>query len=233
MLKIGHRGYAAVAPENSEASFKEALKRKVDMIEFDVRLTKDDKLVIFHDSTLERICGEKERVIDLTLKDLKKYDIGSWYSPEYFQERVMTLQELINLVGTKADYNIEVKIEGSERDSAVIKLINLIEKEGIIDKVVVTSFDFKFLKHLKEAQSSIKTGIILEEDIEEWEKIIEYTGADGMSINYEIISEEVVAEAKKKGYFVYVWTVNNKYAVNGLRKMKVDGIISDDPSILK
>lgn len=233
MLKIGHRGYAAAAPENSEASFKEALKRKVDMIEFDVRLTKDDKLVIFHDSSLERICGEKERVIDLTLKELKKYDIGSWYSPEYFQERVMTLQELINLVGTKADYNIEVKIEGNERESAAIKLINVIEKEGITDRVVVTSFDFKFLKHLKEMRSSIKTGIILEEDIEEWEKIIEYTGADGMSINYEIISEEVVSEARSRGHFVYVWTVNNKYVVNSLRKMKVDGIISDDPLILK
>ncbi len=233
MLKIGHRGYAAAAPENSEASFREALKKKADMIEFDVRLTKDDKLVIFHDSTLERICGVNERVIDLTLKELKKYDIGSWYSPEYFQERIMTLQELINLVGTKAGYNIEVKIEENEREVAALKLISLIEKEGITDRVVVTSFDFKFLKHLKELNSSIKTGIILEDDIEDWEKVIEYTGADGMSINYQIISEEIVAEARNNGYFVYVWTVNDKYAVNGIRKMKVDGIISDNISILK
>ena len=95
MLKIGHRGAAGTTPENTEASFREALKRKVDMVEFDVRLTKDGKLVVFHDSDLSRICNEDVAVSMLTLKELKKYDVGSWYNSNYVDEKIVTLQEVI------------------------------------------------------------------------------------------------------------------------------------------
>lgn len=233
MLKIGHRGAAGTTPENTEASFREALKRKVDMVEFDVRLTKDGKLVVFHDSDLSRICNEDVAVSMLTLKELKKYDVGSWYNSNYFDEKIVTLQEVINIIGTKAGYNIEIKIEGSEREEAAIKLINLIDGEGIEDMCVVTSFDFKIIKRIKELAPHIKTGVILEEECEDWERILEVTGADGISVNYKFLSEEIVKKIKSRKKFVYTWTVNDSYEIKKIKKLKVDGIISDYPALLK
>lgn len=232
MLKIGHRGSAGTKPENSSASFKEALKQKVDMIELDVRLTKDDKLVVFHDEDLKRVCGSNEKVSEITLREFKNFDIGSHFSYEFSSEKVMTLQEVINLVGTKSGLNIEAKLNNSdERELLAVKIADLIISEGISEKCVITSFDHKFIKILKEMYPDISAGVIFEKYNSKWEQIVEDVNADGISLHYSSINEEFIKECRIKGYFLYLWTVNDPYEIKRIKKLKVDGIISDYPAI--
>jgi glycerophosphoryl diester phosphodiesterase len=232
MLKIGHRGASGTRPENSCAGFKEALRCKVDMIELDVRTTKDDKLVVFHDEDLKRVCGVNEKVSEITLKEFKKYDIGSYFSFEYSDERVMTLQEVINMLGIKTGLNIEAKICGNNREVLAVKIANLIIGEGIEKRCVITSFDVKFIKIFKEMYPNIKAGIIFENENDKWIEIIKDCEADGISINYKILDEEYIKECKKNGYFIYIWSLNDSYEIKKYKKMKIDGIISDFPAIL-
>ncbi len=232
MLKIGHRGASGVKPENSCAAFKEALKSKVDMIELDVRTTKDDKLVVFHDEDLKRICGVNEKVSEITLKEFKKYDTGSYFSPEYFEERVMTLQEVINMIGIKTGLNIEAKVCGNNREVLAVKIANLIIGEGIEERCVITSFDSKFIKILKEMYPDIKAGVIFENNNSKWQEIVEDSSANGISINYKILNDEFIEICKKNKYFIYIWNINDQYEIKKYKKMKIDGIMSDYPKIL-
>ena len=234
MLKIGHRGSAGTKPENSCAAFKEAIKYKVDMIELDVRFTKDDKLVVFHDEDLNRICGSNEKVSELTLKELKKYDIGSHFSYDYIGEKIMTLQEVINLVGVKTGLNIEAKTNGKNYEIFAVKIADLLISEGVEKRCVVTSFDYKFIKILKEMYPDISAGIIFENDrnSDKWKEILEDCNADGICLEYTVLNEKYIKRCKESGYFLYVWTVNDSYEIKRLKKLKIDGIISDYPALL-
>lgn len=92
---IGHRGAPKKAPENTLASFQCAFEEGLSWIEFDVQLTKDGQLVIFHDETLERTSNGQGLLKDHTLAELKQLDVGSWFAPEFKNERMPTLIEAI------------------------------------------------------------------------------------------------------------------------------------------
>src|SRR4026209_3025795 len=103
-LIIGHRGASAVAPENTMAAFKEAIAAGADGIEFDVRLTRDGVPVVIHDSTLHRTGGLPDRIVDLTLSEVAKVDVGSWFARKQYlpagtfaNETVPSLAQLLTL----------------------------------------------------------------------------------------------------------------------------------------
>ena len=79
-LIIAHRGASALAPENTLAAFRKAIEDGAEGIEFDVRLSKDGKAVVFHDADLKRIAGRDEKIIDLSFAELQKIDMGTWFN---------------------------------------------------------------------------------------------------------------------------------------------------------
>jgi len=108
-LLIAHRGYSAEFPENTLAAFQGALDAGCHMIELDVTLTRDRRVVVIHDDTLDRTTTGKGPVRSASLAQLKKLDAGSWFSPAFSSERVPELGEVLDLMGGQVPLNIDRK----------------------------------------------------------------------------------------------------------------------------
>lgn len=114
---IAHRGASAVAPENTVAAFEEAIKQGADWFELDCQLSADGKVMVIHDSSLERTTGVKNSVSELTLSALKQLDAGVWFSPAFSGVRLPTLEEA--LVVAKKRVGVYVEIKSIDNDAAL------------------------------------------------------------------------------------------------------------------
>ena len=111
---IGHRGYPAKYPENTLAAFEAAIEAGAVMIELDVMLSRDRKVVVIHDATLDRTTNGKGSVADLTLAELKQLDAGSWFDAQFVGQQIPELSEVLDLVNGRAYVNIEIKSNAYE-----------------------------------------------------------------------------------------------------------------------
>src|SRR4030066_1210555 len=114
MLRIGHRGARAYEPENTLRSFRKALEIGVDAIEFDVRKTRDNHLIVIHDADVKRTTNGKGLVADLTLKQIKELSTEK-------NEKIPTLEETLNFIDAKTKMLIELKETGYEQQ--ILELI--------------------------------------------------------------------------------------------------------------
>src|SRR3712207_1869075 len=106
---IGHRGAAGYAPENTMVSFERALALRADAIELDVHPTKDGSLVVIHDPTLDRTTSGHGPVVEHTLAEIRALDAGSWFHPSFKDERVPTLDEVLDWARRRTPVVIEIK----------------------------------------------------------------------------------------------------------------------------
>jgi len=232
MLRIGHRGASGIAPENSKAAFFKAIEFGLDMVELDIQLTKDNNLVVFHDYNLSRIAGLDRKIGDMTLIELKEIDIGSWFSEEFANQRVLTLEEVINLLKGKLKINIEIKINQQQSEVIIEKLLDILKQKGCADEVIISSFDHRILKLIKRENSSLKTAVLIGAITINPIRLIQEAEADGIHPHYLTVNRELVEELKDYGYFINTWTVNSKKEVDRLVKIGVDGIMGDYPHLL-
>src|SRR5579864_7579492 len=100
-LIIGHRGAMGYAPENTLASFEEAIRRGADLIELDVQLSSDGEVVVMHDTSVDRTTDGEGLIRDLPWKKIKTFDAGAWYGPEFRKEYVPSLAEVIDRFRTR------------------------------------------------------------------------------------------------------------------------------------
>lgn len=232
MLKIGHRGAAGLVPENTAAGFKKALELNLDLVELDVQLSKDDKLIVFHDYNLKRIAGIDKEIAELSLKELKKIDIGSWFGKEYKEERIMTLSEVIGLVRGQMELNIEVKPTKNDYKRIVVELLEVLAINSFSQQVTVSSFNHQLLKYLKSLNSNLNTAILIASLPIKPLKLISWAEADGLHPYYRIITQKLIDDVQAKDLMINTWTVNDSAEIEGLKQMGVDGIISDYPQRL-
>lgn len=108
-LACAHRGDQACAPENTLSAFRLAVEKNAPMIEFDVQATRDGKLVIMHDPTVDRTTNGKGKVSELTFAEIRALDAGSWFKPEFKGEQVPTLEETLKVIPTTVLCNVHLK----------------------------------------------------------------------------------------------------------------------------
>jgi glycerophosphoryl diester phosphodiesterase len=120
-----HRGAMATYPENTISAFRAAVKAGAHMVEFDVWLTKDNEMVVIHDATVDRTTNGKGKVSGFMLSEIKKLDAGSWKAPEFTDERIPTLEEVLNVMPHNIWLNIHIKGEGQ----LPVLVANLIAKQ--------------------------------------------------------------------------------------------------------
>lgn len=128
-----HRGANATHPENTIAAFKEAVRLGAQMIEFDVQLTKDHKLIIMHDATVDRTTNGTGKVSDLTFNEIRQLDAGAWKAKAFTGEKVPTLQEALQMMPKNIWLNVHLK--GSKK--AGLKTAETIIAENRILQAVV------------------------------------------------------------------------------------------------
>lgn len=225
-----HRGSSVTAPENSIPAFTQAIEDGADWIELDVHQTKDGIVVVTHDESLKRIARVEKNVWELTYDELRQYDVGSWFSPDYASLRVATLDEVLKLCKGKIKLNIELKPTGHEPDFErhVLALIHAnAYEEG---EYILASLNADTLKTLKRLEPEGKTLYIMTLAAG---NVKDIAFADAFSIEESSITRRLVRSVHAAGKQVYAWTVNRSENVEKMLELDVDCIISDDPVMVE
>ncbi len=236
---IAHRGASAYYPENTIESFQGAISLGADMIEFDVQLTRDGEVVVFHDEKLMRCTNGKGRIADYTLVGLKKLDAGSWFGKDHQGAKIPTLEEVLSLCRDKIAVNIEIKTEAVDekiRDGIEEKSLNIVEQTGMREHVVFSSFDPRAIKHLKEIDRAVAAAVLFEKEYYGSKlpsEIIESLGADAFNCSKNELSEKWLADLKLNNIPVNIYTVNDKKNMRHFIELGVSGIFTNKPDILK
>src|SRR3989339_622956 len=216
MLRIGHRGARAYEPENSLKSFKKALEIGVDAIEFDVRKTRDNHLVVIHDADVKRTTNGKGLVADLTLKAIKEFSMEKG-------EKIPTLEEALDSIGNKAKILIELKEQGYEE-----KVLSAVCSKKLEKNVIITSFLEPALAKVRELNKQIETGLIYAKHPNPIKAALELKASYLLPL-YRFTHTANVEKAHENGLKVIVWTINTKEEAAEYVKKGVDGIATDKP----
>lgn len=225
MLKIAHRGVHDTYPENTLSAFQKAMETGVDGIELDVRLTLDNELVVIHDETIDRTTNGNGAVNQFTLKELKQFRIDSKYE-------IPTLVEVIELVAFKCLLNIELK-EIATAEKVVEVLYDLVQKKHWnYSNFLISSFDWHALKKVHILNPEIPIGILTATDLELAFIFAKFIKATTLLPHYSLVNEEAVIEIQNAGINIITWTVNEKNAIQQMKKLNINGIISDFPDTI-
>lgn len=219
-LIIAHRGASAYEPENTLRAIRRALDLEADMVEVDVRATKDGHIVVMHDEKVDRTTNGRGYVKNMTLEELRKLDAG-------LGERVPTLQEVAQLIKGKAKLVVEVKVPRIEEE-----VLRIIEQNGISEEVLITSFHHPILVRVKSLNSKVQTGAIIASRPVRPAQLALDARADALLPKYIYVDSEMVEEAHGHGLAIYPWTVDSVEEAKNLIKMRVDGIVTNRPGIL-
>ncbi len=223
---IAHRGASGLTEfDNSFESFRKAVDLGADMIEFDVRKTRDDVMIAFHDPVIEG-----ERISDLSYEEL--LDIT-----EEIGFKVPTVEDVVNLSKDKIGLDIELKEKGYEK-----RVVELVRDNLDYDRYVMKSFTDECVKSIKEYDSKVQAGLLLGvEDPQSKIKTrlselfpkrrLNRCKADFVAPNYRLLRLFYLKRMWKSGFDVFVWTVNDVEMMEKLLNEGVDGLITDRPDL--
>ncbi len=159
-LVIAHRGDLSECPENTLSAFQSALAAGADGVELDVRLTRDDRLIVFHDASLDRTSDSQGPVRGHTLAELRSLDVGSWFSPKFKGEIPPTLDEVFELLPRDFLVNVELKVIIRGMKQIAHLVAETIARHGRRASTLVASFNPVALYHLRRFEPGIARGYI-------------------------------------------------------------------------
>jgi glycerophosphoryl diester phosphodiesterase len=235
VLVIAHRGFSGGAPENTLAAFKKAIEVGSDMIELDIRFSKDGQVVVLHDDTLDRTTNGRGKVADYSLKELKQFDAGSWFAPQFSGEQIPTLKEVLELAKGRTLVNIEVKDESLGQykiTDLADRALQEVKKAGMEDQVIFVSFYPPALEQIKERDSRIRVGLLYHRP---WNSLHEVTGGRPfpvLGLRNSYLTKGKIAKIRQQGMKVNVYTVNSEEEMEQFIRWGVDGIITNYPDQL-
>lgn len=238
MLIIAHRGASAAAPENTLAAFREAIRAGADLVEMDLRLSRDREVVVIHDRVLDRTSNGTGPVGEKTRAELRELDAGSWFSPRFSGERIPTLAETLNLFGqTRTGLCLELKIDRGEEDSRgelVREVLKILKTAPVPGRVFLASFDLPGLRLVRDLRPEVLTGLIFREEAV-WDRLErgELEEIDLLSARWNIVIASRVEAGRRAGKEVWAWTVDRPEELARVRAAEVDGAASNNPAWLK
>lgn len=242
MLKIGHRGAKAYAPENTLTGFRKALELGVDMIEFDVRVTKDKYPVVIHDSQLARLGKKFRRLKNLTLKEVKKIRIKDG------EDEIPTLGEVLAVIDNRVGLDIDLKVKGS----AQIVIQTLRDYDVDFTNVMISSSFAGEIRTAEQLEPEVTTALIFRSGntFSVWlildflailflpitmyyiSWLVRRANADYLNINHHFLDKRKVARFKRRGIKICAWTVDSVKKIDYLKSLGIDGIITNYPDRL-
>ncbi|MBU1119377.1 hypothetical protein KKH43_05850 [Patescibacteria group bacterium] len=220
MKIIAHRGAPLFHQlENTLSTFMRAVRLGVDMVEIDVRVTKEGIPIVFHDNAIDRVTEGSGLVKHFSLNNVQKLKIG--------RETIPTVEEVIIALNNETYFNFDVKVI-----EAIEPLKALIEKYGLVDKTLISSFDKDVIRELGDFRKRVKVGILT------WfvtDRMISF--AKEYKLNtihpyYLPLTRKNVEEMQNEGFKVNAWTVDYIWSMKRMFDIDVDGIITNNPLLL-
>ena len=218
----GHRGNPAENPENTMRSFRSAIDVGCDLIECDVHLSADGRLVVIHDHTLERTTNGTGLVRDHSAVELRKLDAGEG-------EKIPLLQEVVELALGKVGLVIEIKQVPPLYPGLEEKLVNMLRQLGALSECAVVSFNHMAIHELRKIEPSLQLGILEGARPMHPAKLLREAGADVYSPHWGATDPQVVKEVHSAGGAVGVWPVDDDTAVQWCKYCKPDSVFSNRP----
>ncbi|MBX7298664.1 glycerophosphodiester phosphodiesterase [Clostridium chauvoei] len=228
VLNIAHRGYIGKYDENTIIAFKKAIEFGADGIETDVQLSKDGIPVIIHDETLDRTTDGKGLVKSYTLAELRKFKTKN-------NEKIPTLEELLILFKeSKLDIlNLELKNSIVKYKNLEEKVLDLIEKYEIEDRIIISSFNHYSLLKVKEINKNIITGALTETTLVDVYKYLKNIKCECYHpYYYSIFDEEIMRELKENHIKVNPYTINSEIDMKKAMELGVTNIITNEVEVL-
>ena len=226
VLLIAHRGASAVAPEGTRSAIQEAIRAKADMVELDVQMTRDGRLMIFHDDRLERTTDGSGRLSEVRYCQAARLDAGSWFHPRFAGEHLLLVSQAIRLIPQRMRVNLELK-RTAHRQALLRRVLRLVRWTRVARRLVVSSFDPALLEPLchrlvcallcrRQPERSLQQAIRL--------------GCTAWHPHVSLASPARIRRAHRAGLQVRVWVVDDPGQARQLARWGVDGVFTNDPA---
>ena len=232
VLVYAHRGGRKWAPENTMSAFRKSLEHGADGIELDVQRCSSGELVVFHDHTLERTTNGVGQLSDCSLDELRRLSAGAWFDQEFEEERIPTLQEVLNLVDGQVLLNVEIKNMPVYYENIEDDVIEMLEGYSHQDRIIISSFDNRLVKRIHQRKPEWNFATLMVGIPADLVEHCHQIGAKYWHPEFESILPDALEEARAAGISTNCWTVNDERDWVRVLKDGVDGIITDDPEEL-
>ncbi|MFN3269053.1 MAG: glycerophosphodiester phosphodiesterase [Candidatus Kapaibacteriota bacterium] len=227
---VAHRGASAVAPENTLASFEEAISVGAHFIEMDIQATADGVPIVFHDKGLSRTTDGKGIASQLTFEELKKFDSGKWFGNEFAGERIPSLEEVLQFVNGRIFLNLELKNLGNNSQQNIAKILELIEKYNYCDKVIISSFYHEQLKIVKRLNSKIPIAPIrFPRDERLPSQLKQELDCQGFVCSIDELDQKIAEDARSNNIFIGVYSVDTEEQLDFVLSHNVKAIVTNLP----
>ncbi len=250
---IAHRGSSKRAPENTLSAFRQAVKDGADAVELDVRLSADDVVMVYHDSSLARLTGDPRHVGDLTREELANFDIGSWFGHDFRGERIPTLDQVLDATRGQLGLMIELKPAPGRGTALAQEVLTALNREtdtryacwadadepiaalgrcGYPDarrEMRIASLSPTLVRRVKQLAPALRTTLLAQLVLP---GTLDRYGFDALGLRHNRITEDEMRLATTYGYEVHAWTVNSPKRMATLIDMGADAIITDYPERL-
>ncbi|MGS2743362.1 glycerophosphodiester phosphodiesterase family protein [Halomonas sp. LS-001] len=250
---IAHRGSSMVAPENTLSAIRQALVDGANSVEIDVQLTADQDVMLYHDTSLQRLTGNPRNFTELTREKLSQLDVGEWFDAKYRGERIPTLAAALETVRGSASLMIELKPQFGHERTLAEAVLRILEEENqlrlacwaaqtdSIQAYVTCGFPDVFaemriavmtpslLRYIEGAAPQLRTTLLAQLIMP---GTLNRRDFDALGLRHNRITKNEIRLARVYGYEIHAWTVNSRARMSTLIDMGVDGIITDYPQQL-
>jgi len=226
LLIVGHRGASCSAPENTLASFRQAITEEADAIEFDVQLSADGHPVVIHDWSVRRTTNGRGVVRKLTLKELKQFDAGNG-------ETIPTLHELFDTFGSSILYNLEIKDMSFYGYGLEEAIVSVVRDSRLAQHTLISSFNPLALRRIRSMlPDSVPLAINRSRGVAgQWHH--QLAGAKVEHPAHDMVDAKYMRRAARKGLTIHAWTADEPEQAHRLALLGVNGIITNCPGRIR
>jgi glycerophosphoryl diester phosphodiesterase len=221
---LAHRGAAATAPENTLAAFRRAVEMRTDYVELDVQESLDGVVVVVHDSDLMKVGGSPLKIWDGTAEQLRAVDVGSYFDPQFRDERVPTLAEALAACKGVSRVDIELKDYGHGQRLEE-RVVELVEAAGMANDIVTMSLSRDMVAKMKRLRPEWTSGLLTAKAVGDLSGV----PADFLAVEKAMATRRFIRVAHRAGKTVYVWTVDDPARMIRMIGLGVDGLITNRP----
>ncbi|MBI3324422.1 MAG: glycerophosphodiester phosphodiesterase [Candidatus Omnitrophica bacterium] len=231
-LIIAHRGASGSAPESTRAAIARALALRADMIELDVQLTRDNRLVAFHDDRLERTTNGSGWLRHWAYRELARLDSGGWFHPDFSGQHILPVSTALRMIPVSCLVNLELK-RTRKSSQLVERLGSCLRWTGAARRVLVSSFDPALVERWATAYPRVARGLLCRVRPRASLRLAVRLGCRSFHPHHSLVRPALVADAHTAGLRVYTWTVDAPHEAQRLFRLGVDGIFTNQPERMR
>ena len=225
LLIIAHRGASADAPESTRAAILAAARAGASMVELDVQVTQDGRLVVFHDEDVRRTTDGTGRVRGLPYARLKRLDAGSWFHPRFAGERILLVSQVFWLVPKTMRINLELK--RTRAPNLLVRQLRRMLRRQSCRRLLVSSFDEGLLQRF--VSTRLPLALICRRHPDRSLRQAIRLGCVAWHPFHALVTPRRVAHAHAARLAVHAWTVDRLTVARRMRRCGVDGVFTNDP----